>query len=242
MKTALLALLFTTASLIALAAPTPKEIKKLPPPTEKELSQSGQNLKDIGIAYHSFNDATGRCPNNIEDKDGKPILSWRVQLLPYVEEVALHKEFKLDEPWDSKHNKALIEKLPKVFAPIRVKAEEGETFYRGFNGADTAFETGKALRLPASFPDGTSNTILVVEAGEPCIWTKPDDLPFDLKKELPKLGGLFDGDFHVLMGDGSVHPGKSSKIDPENFKFLIIRNDSYVVDAERGLGIEKKKR
>ena len=124
---------------------------------------------------------------------------------------------------------------------IRVPAEKGHTFYRGFHGADTAFETGKVLKLPNSFPDGTSNTLLVVEAGEPCIWTKPDDLPYDAEKPLPKLGGLFEGDFHVLMCDGSVCPGKSSKMDAANFKLLITRSDGNVVDPDAALGNEKKK-
>jgi hypothetical protein len=240
MKTALLALALGAASLVALAAPTPKENKKLDPPTAKELKASQNNLKQIGIAFHRYCDAQTTCPNNLVDKDGKPSLSWRVLLLPYLEEEKLFKEFKLDEPWDSKHNKALIEKMPKVFAPIRVKAEKGETFYRGFNGADTTFETGKLLKFPASFPDGTSNTILVVEAGEPCFWTKPDDLPFDNDKALPKLGGLFDGDFHVLLGDGTVEAGKSGKMDAGEFKKMVTRSDGNVVNPEAALGIEKK--
>ena len=52
---------------------------------------------------------------------------------------------------------------------------------------------------------GLPNTGFVFEAAEPVIWTKPDDLPPDEKKPLPKLGGHFDGEFHVLMGDGSVY-------------------------------------
>ena len=89
--------------------------KKLDPPTEDELKASAKNLKQIGIAYHSYVDTYGRCPDNILDGDNKPILSWRVVLLPYLEEEKLFKEFKLDEPWDSKTNKPLIEKLPKVY-------------------------------------------------------------------------------------------------------------------------------
>ena len=239
MKTALLTLVLGTASLVALAAPTPKD-KKLDPPTAKELKASQENLKQIGIAYHSYCDTFGKCPHNIEDKDGKPMLSWRVQLLPYLEESDLYKQFKLDESWDSKNNKALIDKIPKAFAPIRVKAEKGETFYRGFTGADTAFEAGKVLKLPASFLDGTSNTLLVVEAGEACLWTKPDDLPYDPKKALSKLGGLFDGDFHVLMADGSVYPGKSSKMNADEFKKMVTRSDGMVQDTDAGLGIDKK--
>ena len=130
------------ATLAALAAPVPKEVTKLGPPTEKQLKESRDNLKKIGLAIHSYYDIVNEFPRNAVDKDGVATLSWRVLLLPYLEGADLYNEFKFDEPWDSKHNKALIEKRPKVYEPIRVKAENGHTFYRGFNGPDTVFETG----------------------------------------------------------------------------------------------------
>jgi hypothetical protein len=134
------ALLLTAAALIA--APIPKEAEKLPAPTEKELGQSQNNLKQIGIAIHNYHDTNNKMPADIVDKDGKAILSWRVLLLPYLEEEPLYKEFKLDEPWDSKTNKALIERIPKTFAPIRVKAEKGRR--------STAASTD---RIPCSKPE-----------------------------------------------------------------------------------------
>ncbi len=240
MNRILSALLFACASTAGLAAPIPKETEKLLPPTEKQLGASRNNLSMIGIAIHGYNDANGQTANSIVDKDGKALLSWRVQLLPYLEEEALYKQFKLDEPWDSKTNLSLSEKIPKVYAPIRVAGKKGETFYRGYNGPSTAFELGERLNIPRSFSDGTSNILAVVEAGEACIWSKPDDLPYDPKKLLPRLGGLFDGDFHVLMVDGSVHTGSSKKIDDEHFHLLITRNDGFVVDRAVALGHKKK--
>ncbi len=134
---------------------------------------------------------------------GKPLLSWRVALLPYLDQEALYKQFKLDEAWDSEHNKKLIEKMPRVFAMPGSAAAPGHTHYRVFVGPGTVFEPReKGLRL-IDFNDGASNTILVVEAADPVIWTKPDDLPVDSKKPLPKLG-VYTNATHVLMGDGSV--------------------------------------
>ena len=242
MKIALLALVLGTASLVALAAPTPKDSEKLPAPTEKQLEQSQNNLKLIGIAIHRYHDANGKLPADVVDKDGKAILSWRVLLLPYLpnlEDHTVYKKFKFDEPWDSKVNKALIESLPKTYTPIRVKAEKGQTFYRGFNGPDTVFEAGTQHNRFA-MKDGTSNTIMVVEAGEPCIWSKPDDLIYSAKKPVPKLGGLFDGDFHVLMGDGSTHCGIGKKMDGEEFRKLITKSDGMVQDTGKALGVGKK--
>jgi len=238
MKTPLASVfLFAAAALIA--APIPKQSEKLPPATEKQLEQSQNNLKQLGIAIHSYHDAVGKMPADIVDKDGKAILSWRVLLLPYMEEGELYKEFKLDEPWDSKANKPLLDKIPKVFAAIRVKAEKGQTYYRGFNGPDTVFEAGTKQTL-LSMTDGTSNTIMVVEAGEPCIWTKPDDLIYSAKKPVPKLGGLFDGHFHFLMGDGSVSGADTAKIDGEEFRKFVTKGDGMAQDTAKALGIEKK--
>ena len=226
------------AAALGFTAPVPNE-DKLPPPTAEQLRASASNLKQIGLAVHNYESTNATLPNNILDKDGKPLLSWRVVLAPYLE-VADKGEgvFKLDEPWDSEHNKKLIEKMPKVFAPVRVKAPAGHTFYRGFVGEGTVFEAGKKLRI-GDITDGLSNTALVVEAGESVPWTKPDDLPFDPKKDLPKLGGLFDGEFHVLLGDGSVRRAKKD-FDAAAFRALVTRNGGEVFE-EGSVFIKPKK-
>src|SRR5262249_38673184 len=158
-----------------------------------QISQN--NLKQIALASINYADTNrGAMANDVYSKDGKPLLSWRVLILPYVEQVDLYKQFKMDEPWDGENNKKLIAKMAKVFAPVRVKAKEGETFYQVFFGEKTLFGPKQRSNFPRSITDGTANTGLVFEAGEPTIWTKPEDLPFDEKKPLPKLGGLFDGD------------------------------------------------
>src|SRR5207253_463406 len=121
--------------------------------------------------------------------------------------------FKLDEPWDSEHNKKLIPLMPSIYADPRGKNKgDGMTYYQVFVGPGSVFEPfirgGPGARtnalMPADIPDGTSNTIMAVEAGKPVIWTKPDDLPFHPDKALPKLGGLFPDGFHAALCDGSV--------------------------------------
>lgn len=202
------ALAFLSAVGLASAAPVPKEVAKLKPATDEERDEVKKNLKRLMLGMYNYHDAVGVFPADVIDpKTKKPLLSWRVKLLPYMEEDELYKQFNLQEPWDSKSNKPLIEKMPKIFAPTRVKAKPGETFYRGFAGTGEfagIFEPGQRLTL-VGITDGTSNTIGVIDAGEPVIWTKPGtDLPVDPKKALPKLGGMIDGDFYCAMSDGSV--------------------------------------
>ena len=141
----------------------------------------------------------------LKNATDKPLLSRRVALLPYLEQDNLYEQFKLDEPWDSANNKKLIEQMPKIYAPPK-PGQAGYTHLQMVIGPNALPPFG--MRIPASFPDGTSNTIAVVEAAEPVIWTKPDDvmlpgkdMPKDLKK---KFGGLYPGGFNVLMWDGSV--------------------------------------
>jgi hypothetical protein len=215
----------------AAAAPVPK-LEGPPPVTGEHLKASRKNVEQIALAVINCSDTNnGRMPTDILDKDGKPLLSWRVAILPYVEQDNLYKRFKLDEPWDGPNNKKLIERMPKLYAPVRVKAKAGETFYQRFVGKGALFGPKQQPTYPASISDGTSNTALVVEAGEPVVWTKPADLPFDANKALPKLGGLFDGEFHVGLCDGSAMLVKKD-FDKAAMKRLVTPAAGDIVDKD----------
>ena len=155
----------------------------------------------------NYQEVHGRLPPAVVyGEDGTPPYSWRVLILPYIEWGGLYKEFHLDEPWDSPHNIQLLPKMPATYAPPGRKAKAvpaHHTVCHVFVGKGAAFEGRRGLRLPADFPDGTSNTILVAEAGPPVPWTKPEDLPFDPDGPLPELRRLFKGGFRAGLADGS---------------------------------------
>jgi hypothetical protein len=226
-------------SMMAQSAPGPKDTEKpLPPATPEQRLTSTNNLKMIGLAMHNYHDTNGTFPTNYMTKDGKPGLSWRVALLPYMEEDKLFREFKLDEAWDSAHNAKLIERIPKVYTSVRGRAEKDQTFYQMFAGDNTLLGAGKGIRLQDT-TDGTSNTFMAVEGGKPVVWTKPEDLTFD-GKQVPKLGGMFDGDFHVVMGDGSVRLIPKG-INSDVIKAAITRNGGEVFDLIDAVENSKKK-
>jgi hypothetical protein len=199
--------------------------------------QSQNNLKQIAIACHAYMDANGHMPHDIVDKTGKPILSWRVALLPYLEQDNLYKQFKFDEPWDGPNNKKWSQVAVKVFMSPQADppTPPGMTHYKALVGPGTAFEPGKPLKLPADFPDGTSNTILVVEAGDPVPWAKPEDIPFDPKKPAPKLAlpGVPDL-VNVALVDGSVRTLNVKKLSETTLKNAIIRNDGNPLGEDWG--------
>ncbi len=201
--------------------------------TAAARTQSQNNLHQIGIAMHNYLSAYRTFPAHaIYSQDGKPLLSWRVAILPFIEQQALYQQFKLDEPWDSEHNKKLLDKMPQLYAPVsEVAAEPNTTFYQVFTGSGAIFEGTKGIRI-TDIRDGTSNTILAVEAGKAVPWTKPDDVPFDAQKDLPMLGGLFTEGFNVLMADGSARFVRRG-FDGATLRAAITHSGGEVFDPDK---------
>jgi RNA polymerase sigma factor (sigma-70 family) len=196
---------------------------------EADRQTETNNLKALMLAMHSYHDVNNHFPPAaVCDNDGKALLSWRVLVLPYIDQEELFKEFKLDEPWDSEHNKKLLEKMPKIYAPVRGKNKGSHsTHYQVFTGKGTMFEGTQGISFK-DITDGTSNTIAIVEAADAVPWTKPVDLTYNTAKPLPKLGGMFKGVFHAGFADGAVHALKR-EFDEQTMRLAITRNDGQVL-------------
>jgi hypothetical protein len=218
--------------------------------TSAGRAQSTNNLKQLGLALHNYHDVHGHLPPQaIRNKDGKALLSWRVAFLPFVDAGDLYKEFRLDEPWDSDHNQRLIAKMPAAFASPNLGDEriaKGLTSYlapltrqppavalplarqnktAAPGDKEMIFDRPQGIKI-ADISDGTSNTILIVEANpqSAVIWTKPSDLVIDLSEPAKDLRGQPGDGFSALFGDGSVHFLKSS-LDAATFRRLFQMND-----------------
>jgi RNA polymerase sigma factor (sigma-70 family) len=199
---------------------------------QADRAQSMDNLKTLGLAMHNYHATYGSFPPAaVYSKDGKPLLSWRVLLLPFLDQQDLFRQFKLDEPWDGPTNKKLLAKMPEIYAIPRAKAKESHaTAYQVFTGAGTIFPSPKASRI-ADITDGTSNTILIVEADEPVPWTKPADLPYDPNKPLPKLGGVTKQGFSTAFADGSARFFKRT-IKEATLRALITSNGGEAIHED----------
>src|SRR5262245_46018571 len=129
---------------------------------------------------HGYEGKHGSLPPvAIADKEGRPLLSWRVAILPWIEQEDLYREFHLDEPWDSAHNLTLIDRMPATYKvrSRHVNQTASTTYIQVITGVGTPFELGRTVKL-TDFRRGSSNTILIMEGAEPVVWTKPEDIPF----------------------------------------------------------------
>jgi hypothetical protein len=192
--------------------------------------QSQNNLKQIALSFHNYMDTTGAFPTNVVDKNGKPMLSWRVMILPYIEQDNLFKQFHLDEPWDSEHNKKLIDQMPTTYLMPGDDAKKHLTRYQGFNGKGALFDGAVGKKI-TDITDGTSNTIMVVEGAKGVIWTKPDDLPFGDDKLVPLVANPKKGGFNAAICDGSVRFFKNS-IKEDTLRALITISGGEVIPAD----------
>lgn len=174
-------------------------------------NHSSEKLRQLALSIHNYESANKCFPPSAEarGKDGRSGLSWRVHILPFIGEVKLYREFKLDEPWDSPHNIKLLSRMPTVFAPVLKLGESPvvqpfHTLYAAPVGEQTIFGGEKPVKLQA-ITDGTSNTAMIVElAPEHAIaWTSPEEYRYDPENPAAKLYWR-DGKTLVVYGDASV--------------------------------------
>lgn len=191
----------TTGILVGLLLPAVQAARE----AARRMSASN-NLKQIGLALHNHHAVYKELPAPaIKSADGKPLLSWRVKILPFIEQQALYEKFRLDEPWDSPHNIKLLDEMPSVFVDPSLPRMKGKTVFRALVGDDRVFKPEGKSQF-RSILDGLSNTIMVVEAdaSQAIEWTKPDAMEIDLDNPIDQMGHIHMGGFHVLMGDGAV--------------------------------------
>jgi hypothetical protein len=234
-----------TLPVMNVGASAPVAVALLLPAVQASRAAAGQmqsqnNLKQQLLALHNFHDIYKRFPAGYSaGEDGKPLLSWRVHILPLVEQQPLYNEFHLDEPWDSEHNKKLIARMPDVFKVPGSKAGPGMTSYLGVGGKSgvlikptgkgkTSFTDGTSLHAVL---DGTSNTLAIVEANDEAavIWTRPEEWVPDPTEPLKPLLGRRPNGFLAALCDGSVRMIPKT-VTAQNLLWMFDRADGNAID------------
>lgn len=198
-------------------------------------NQSMNNLKQFVLALLNYEATYGHYPPHASyTKQGKPLLSWRVQILPFMEQQQLYEQFRQDEPWDSPHNKKLVSLMPEIFltANSSLNTSDGKTNYVAPVGKGLLFDgTGQGTKI-RTITDGTSNTVALVEVNdsEAVIWTKPDDWEYNPANPKQGLGGVRPGVFLAAFCDGHVS-AIADEIDATTLKALFTKAGGEAINA-----------
>jgi hypothetical protein len=191
------------------------------------------NLKQIGLAVHNFHDTMQHMPMDIVSPDGKPLMSWRVAILPYIEQDNMYRSLDMTKAWDDPVNAKVLAQMPSVFQVFGRDAGKGKTFFqmpsspKAIPGGSPWLVPGRKLSF-AHISDGTSNTIMVLEGADAVNWAKPDDMQFD-PKQAPKVGDQSRKWFYALFGDGSVRTIRKDNLTDDALKALITIDGGEVV-------------
>lgn len=198
---------------------------------ESRRTQCAENLKRIGLALINHASSQNHFPAPaIVGRDGRPLLSWRVALLPELGYQSLYDRFRRDEPWDSPHNRALLAEMPPEFAcpggPVRRLGQTGYLVVVGPKtdpwSVNTPFEPTRGVAFH-EVTDGSSGTILVLETEALVPWTKPDDLQWAPGGPLPRLASPHSGGANAVFADGMARFLKAT-IRPETRLAILTIN------------------
>lgn len=203
-------------------------------------TQTQHNLKQIGVAMHNFHDSYRKLPGSSNVREGglRPSsgefhpFSWRVAILPFVENNELFEAYRFDQPWDGPDNLKLLERMPEVYRSPFASAEfvevpQGHTLYQGLVGPQTALGPGHG-EIFQTFTDGTSKTLLIVESLAAVPWTKPEDLPYSSAEDARRIQPLLGQPLNFVTADAV--PRFMDPVDYDRLTKLITRNGGEPVE------------
>ena len=179
--------------------------------TAARAAMCTNNVKRINLAILNYEATHGTLPPAYSvDQNGKPLHSWRVLVLPYLEEQDIYEQFDLTEPWNSPHNLSISEAyMPDCFCCPESATATTETSYLGVAGPNAVFASPP--RRISNISDGTSKTIMVVEVENSGVhWTAPKDwdansTSFLVNGGANEIGSSHaNGGAHIGLVDGSV--------------------------------------
>lgn len=173
------------------------------------------NLREIGLGVHRYNDSQAKLP----PADGE--LSWRVHILPFIEQEPLYQQFDLNQPWDSPANRRHADVRVATYVSATDPPDFNQTRYRVFVGPGTIYPTGEKPPSFQEIKDGNANTLFAIEAAEAVPWPQPKELPFTPNGPLPAVGLPTRNVVLVLMADGSVKSVNKDRLGPELLRGLI---------------------
>ena len=193
-------------------------------------AQTMNNLKQMGLAVHSYHDATKQFPSPTMDPfGGAPAeLSWRVTVLPYLDQANMFNQFVPQRNWDDPLNRPFLQQRPPVYVDVwrdEMNKPGEDTRFQYFTGPNTLFPEPRSVVSIKDITDGLSNTFLVAEAQTPVPWTKPADMVVAPNGPLP----LPPDQFLVTFADGSVRFIDRRRATDAALRLLIDPRDGQAI-------------
>jgi hypothetical protein len=204
-------------------------------------NQSMNNLKQLALAMHIYHDIYKVLPTAVghtyrvgnETRTSKFPHSWRIDVLPFVEQQSLYDKYHFEEPWDSEANQEFAKQMPIMFrSPFDTDQQSTNTSYFVFTGDAAMFPLEKGAKF-SQVKDGTSKTLMLVEAKKPVPWTKPEDITYTADGPVPKIESWMPGRLLVAFADGSARP-ISDTIDEATLRALITKAGGELVNDVPG--------
>lgn len=217
--------------LLAMATPVLKRQNKLAISTD-----SMNNIRQLGLAMHNYESAFQAFPPPVLYSRHGKAYSWRIALLPFLERNDLYDQYRFDEEWNSPHNRLVTSSMPDVFRHPLSDENSTNSDYFVVTGDETIFPKikaiaeGKASVKGTGFgqiTDGSSNTILLVEAKRNTHWAKPEDIPYQSGETLKDLGGFQKESFVVALADGSTQVC-SAKVGKLTLEIFLRKADGQI--------------
>ncbi len=168
-------------------------------------NHSANNLRQIAISFHNYHDAHKKLPASVMVHESGKKYSWRIAILPYIGEKEMYDSYDFDQEWNSLHNREVTSRMPDFFrSDIDDKDSTNSSWFMLTGTEGISDGQGSMTLEELANADGTSATILAVEAKRNVHWAKPEDIQVNPGGRFPKLGGFHKGGFNAAMGDASV--------------------------------------
>jgi type II secretory pathway pseudopilin PulG len=178
-------------------------------PSRSQLGPCANNLMHLHLALHNYHDANQSFPPAYTvDAEGKPLHSWRVLVLPYLEAAELYQSIRLDEPWNSEYNQQFHTQMPGVFACPAASLKKGETAYKALTGPGTYFP-GTECRALDGFDGKKDDSLLLVETATAVCWMAPVDV---LVGTMPRVDNCHSGGANVVTAYGTAVYVKTNEV------------------------------
>jgi hypothetical protein len=218
-------MLGVVAILIALLVPAVQKVREA-----AARAQTMNNMKQIALANLSHHDGFRFLPSPkmqpMPPGMIAPDLSWRVTILPFVDQAPMFNLFDPNVGWDHANNQPFLSRRPQVYQNLmHPDADMTQTTFQYFTGPKTMFPDPLTKIKMVDIKDGTSNTFLFAESSNAVPWTKPADMAVTPNGPLPLPADRF----LASMADGSVRLINRRGVSDATLRLLIDPNDGQAL-------------